>query len=396
LLSGGHAYSESALRKFRSNHREFMRRAVIDTVRIANEMGLIDPRDLALDSMRLRADVSTKSLRTLARSRKRLGELAKVDLARLDEAGQRKHAAQVQKHQEAVARCEAEGVASFRTTSDLAALMKFPNGAAQPGHRVTAAVAGVSQRIIVGVLVGKEPTDLGLLGAGVQEALSCLEAAGVELGSAGAGRPQIAADAGYVAKPDLVFAEQRRSEVDLLVSLPAKAAPVDHEGGEKLFGREHFHVTADQHVLCPAGKQMTPCTQGKQEPDRRRYRATGCPSCPLKPQCTTSPHRRFTIDYDYEQARAAMAERMAQPDATGRYRRRIATAEPPFAALEEDLGYRRASSRHPRTVVAEVLLKVLAHNLSRLIRAGLLRVIYCHLESKPHAVSLLRLYRRPP
>jgi hypothetical protein len=41
------------------------------------------------------------------------------------------------------------------------------------------------------------------------------------------------------------------------------------------------------------------------------------------------------------------------------------------------MGFRRASSRHEGTVVAEVLLKVLAHNISRLLSArGLSRVYW--------------------
>jgi hypothetical protein len=40
------------------------------------------------------------------------------------------------------------------------------------------------------------------------------------------------------------------------------------------------------------------------------------------------------------------------------------------------MGYRRASSRREGTVVAEVLLKVLAHNISRLLAARRLSRVY--------------------
>jgi hypothetical protein len=38
----------------------------------------------------------------------------------------------------------------------------------------------------------------------------------------------------------------------------------------------------------------------------------------------------------------------------------MATIEPVFSHIEDVMAYRRASSRHPTTIVAEVLMKVLA------------------------------------
>jgi len=72
-----------------------------------------------------------------------------------------------------------------------------------------------------------------------------------------------------------------------------------------------------------------------------------------------------------------MLVRMAQPDAQARYARRMATVEPVFASVEHDMGFRRSCSRHPRTIGAEVLLKLLAHNISRLLaRTRLFCVAY--------------------
>jgi hypothetical protein len=45
------------------------------------------------------------------------------------------------------------------------------------------------------------------------------------------------------------------------------------------------------------------------------------------------------------------------------------TIEPVFSFLEHTMRFRRASSRRKQTVVSEVLLKLLAYNIDRLIRA---------------------------
>ena len=72
---------------------------------------------------------------------------------------------------------------------------------------------------------------------------------------------------------------------------------------------------------------------------------------------------------NFDEARRLMRERLAAPGAKARYNQRIATIEPVFAHLESTMKYRRTTTRHERGVIAEVLLKLLAHNVSRLINA---------------------------
>jgi hypothetical protein len=78
--------SATGLRTFRREHEDFFADANRQLVRKAVEAELIDPSDLATDSVRVRAEASTKSIRTVARSEARLGELQAVDVAKLDKA----------------------------------------------------------------------------------------------------------------------------------------------------------------------------------------------------------------------------------------------------------------------------------------------------------------------
>lgn len=113
-LSGGHAFGETVVHDFRRKNRAFFQRAVQQRLAIALERGLVDPSPFAIDSVRLRAEASTKSTRTSSRSEKRLEERAAADVTQLSEAAQAAHAEKVAKHTAAGERCEAEG----RTSHD--------------------------------------------------------------------------------------------------------------------------------------------------------------------------------------------------------------------------------------------------------------------------------------
>lgn len=354
LLSGGHAISSQTLNRFRQKNGELFRQAIEASVAMAFNEGLLKTDELAVDSVRLRAEASFKSVRTLERSKQRLEELTKQkeqaspdEVARIEE--------KIAKYQAAVARCEGEKRTNFVVTNKLAGLMKFPNAGGVPGHRVTVTAAGVKERLAVSVLIDGGTQDQGKLGPSLQQARELFERIGAT------GPLQAAADAGYWTTPDLKFARANRDWVDVLI---AEASTAD--AGGKFFTRFDFSIDAEWNATCPAGRLMR--KQGR-PPHRLKYIGVGCDNCALKPKCTESTARMFTVRPDFEVIRDAMRLRLAQPDAHARYQERMATVEPVFSNIEDVMGFRRVSSRHSATVVAEILLKVLAHNISRLLSA---------------------------
>ena len=365
LLSGGHPISRSTLNEFRLRHGALFADCIEQTVSMARAEGLLPLDDLAADSMRLRAHASTKAVRTLTRSKRRLTELAAVDENALSEAEREKHRAKVAKHAKAVAECEQRRRTSVVTTNPSAALMKFPDGAGLPGHRISAMAAGVKTRFLVAVLVTADTNDYGLLESVVAEAEKTLARAGVP----GDAKLQIAADAGYSAQSDLAFAERVRDRIDLLVDgvrEPDRRSP--------FFGRERFVIHDDGSATCPAGRPMK--GPARHDHGRALWTGVGCDDCSLKPQCTDGRYRSLSANLELDRLRAAMQARLDAPGGLERYHRRIATVEPTFSNLESVMGYRRASSRREGTVVAEVLLKVLAHNISRLLAARRLSCVH--------------------
>jgi transposase len=364
LLARGGQHSGATLRRFRKDHGVLFAAAIEQTVAIALADGLIDERDLSADSVRLRAHASTKAVRTKKRSLERLRELASVVLDELNAEQRSTHEAKVRKHEQALAQCAERGAASVVLTSPSAALMKFPSGAGLPGHRATVVASGQTSRFVVGVLVDAATNDYGKLESAVQAARGVLERAGLPPGA----RLQIAADAGYWSEADLVFAAKNRADVDVLIADPRADSATEPK---KFYSRHRFTIRADGTAVCPAGTVM----QGPYEDvasGRTIWRGVGCDTCPQRAACTDGRYRTLTASTAAE----AMRSRLHAPGGRERYNRRIATVEPVFSTIEDAMSYRRVSTRHSGAVHAEILLKILAYNIARLIQARRLRAVY--------------------
>ena len=385
LLSGGYVIKETTLRTFRREHEDFFAHALQQTIQMAQEAGLIDPDALAVDSMRLRADAAMASIRTQKRSRTRLTELEKVDPETLDEEAQTRHAEKVTKHEAAVKRCEEEGCTSFSATTPSAAWMKFPSGATLPGHRITATACCSDLRLVVSLLVDASPNDYGLLGPAVNQARTNLVKAGLPESCA----LEVAADAGYDSKEDLAFGDAQADWLRLFVALREKEGATK----SKTLSPDAFEIHDDGSATCPAGRAMAGPTRMKD--GRHQWRGVDCGTCPLKPSCTRTSRRTLTRDVATYRRRQRMRARLTTPEGKARYAKRMATIEPVFSILEDVMGYRRASSRLTNTVHAEILLKVLTYNLTRLEKAGAVVPVCVSFAATPRGFRLLAIWLPP-
>lgn len=361
LVAGGHAISAGRLRAFRRVHAALFADCIEQTVRLACERGLLREQELAVDSMRLRADAARAQVRTLEHAQKRLRELEATDPATLSPVEQQVRLDKLARHRDTVQQCLQSGRTNLVSTTPSAALIKFPTGASAPGHRITVVAAGVSQRLVVAVLVDADANDYGKLAPALQQACAVMRRAGLPPDRL----LQAAADAGYNSEGDLRFASRNRDWLDLLV--PMETAPHADSMTKGYFDRERFELQPNGQRCCPAGTLMRgPIRNGD---GRLQFRGVGCVDCPLKAQCTPHQRRVLTVAPGVERERRLMGERMVLPDAHARYQQRMATVEPVFSSLQDTMGYRRASTRQTEAVVAEILLKVLAYNICRLAAA---------------------------
>jgi len=368
FLAGGHVISSATLRRFRNQNADFFAHAIQQTITIATERGLLKLDEGAVDSVRLHAHASRSAIRTVKRSKARLAELEAADISSLSAEEIEHHKRKLNKHRDALTQCEQRGRTNIITTNPSAGLLKFPDGASAPGHRVTVTAFGVSERIVASVLIDADGADQGKLQEAIDQMESDLQAAGVDT----KGSVQVAADAGYSASTDLTYAMKRRGEVDLLVALP-KYTRYNPKKGHGVFSQDHFDFTT-KSATCPAGKAMDgPESDG---PESIRFHGVGCSECPLKPKCTKSKKKTLVIRPHIVEARRAMQERMSEPGAVQRYNKRIATVEPVFSIIEHVMKYRRVGTRHTEGARAEILLKILAYNISRLNTARKLACYY--------------------
>lgn len=368
-LAGGHTPSSPTLKRFRRKGGELFAVANERVLSLAHERGLLDTSELAVDSLRLRADASTSAVRTVRRSKRRLAELQAVDTSGLTEEEQARHTAKLAKHEGALQALADQDRTNLVLSAPGAGLLKFPNGASAPGYRVTAMAAGRRRRFILHVFLTADNCDYGHLERaviGTRELLDRIEARPDQL--------LITADPGYHSEADLKFARDNRHWADVLIregSTTRRSA----SGKPGYFSREDFDFRSDNTVICPAGRTMIGPRLYKGE--ELWWRGDDCASCPLKPRCTKSKDDRVvTLRPEFEVARAEMRARMAQPDAAAMYGGRMAIVEPVFASLEDAFRFQRASSRDLVTVQAEVILKVLAHNIGRLLHACTLRAVW--------------------
>jgi transposase len=359
-LSGGWALSSATLRRFRQMNGALFSGAIEQTVERALAADLLKPDELATDSVRLRAHAGTKQARSVKRSTERLAQLAAVDVAKLNEADRRAHDEKVAKHTDALKICKEEDRTNVVLTSPSAGLLKFPTGASGPGHRVTVVAGGKNARVAVAVLIDADGTDYGKLGPAMTEARRVLLDAGLREDA----RIRVRADAGYWSKDDLKFAADNESWLDALIAEGSCSSKSRPDKEPRFFGRERFKVLEDKSARCPADRPMR--GPFPQKDGTTMWRAEGCADCVLQPKCTPGTQRILTVDFEGDALRAKMRERMSRDDAPKLYGERIATIEPVFSFIEDSMAFRRVSSRLPQTVRAEILLKVLAHNIARL------------------------------
>lgn len=394
LLSGGVLISASALASFRRESGTLFESAFNQTIAMGVAERFVEPQDLAIDGMRLRAHASTKAVRTRERSQRRLVDLAKKNVEALTGDERQIHDEKVAKHEEAVRLCDERGVTSVCLTNEMASLMKFPSGGSAPGHRIVAAVSGQHERLAVGLLINASPTDYGQLEGAVADTRARLEGAGVPKGT----KLRIATDCGFLGEDDQKFIVAQREVVDIVVPPPVEG--VRKNGDVEMFMRSDFTRT-DDGVVCPAGTPMRPPTDRSKR--RQSWTGEGCDNCPLKLRCTKGKIRKFEIDLDREIIHKAIIERYEAPGAREFYKRRMATVEPVFSVLETEMMFVRASSRLQETVRAEGFLKFAAYNVGRLIQLVTERECAAapepktkrrHWRNKPTAVCTAKL-RRP-
>jgi len=142
------------------------------------------------------------------------------------------------------------------------------------------------------------------------------------------------------------------------------------------FDKAAFVYDSEQDCYwCPSGQKLSFArhsheTRGGQQVDRKRYQAeaSACAGCALRSRCVQAKAKPRQVSSDqYDAQRARLAERMAQPEAQVKYKRRKEVAERPFAMIKQHFGARRFLLRGLEHVRTEWRWLATAFNLQRLM-----------------------------
>lgn len=222
-------------------------------------------------------------------------------------------------------------------------------GSGVVGYNVQVAVETENHLIIAHNVTnsGSDRAQLANMGKQAKEVL------GVE-------KLEAVADRGYFNSPEILACH----EAGITVTLPKPMTSGAKSEGR--FGKQDFVYLLDEDVYrCPAGERLTYRYSNEEDGKTlRRCWTTACQTCPLKAQCTTGPERRVTR-WDHEHVLDAVQQRLdANPNAM---RQRRETVEHPFGTIKARMGATHFLMKTLPKVAAEMALRVLAHNLTRVM-----------------------------
>jgi len=324
-----------SIAEFRRMHREAVKQAGAELVRLARETGLVRGEWVAIDGSKFRAVSRAQRVKEREAVERYLAEMEAADAQDevvIDHSAMPAALAKLGQDPEPEARF-------MRTTEGK-----------RPAYNVQVAV-DAENGIIVAQEVTTETNDTRSL-------LPMAEAAQQAVGTPE--KLHVVADAGYSNGEQAAGCEARGIEPHV----PAHRS-VNNQGDGKQFDRSEFHYdeTSDTRV-CPAGERLR-----RQQVNRGGRQlvyvgeAAVCGACRLRSGCTTAARRRVTR-HRYDDA----LRRMQQRATAEAMRLRRCVVERVFAMLKYgSFGHPRFLLRGRSGAQTEISLATLAYNLKRML-----------------------------
>jgi transposase len=325
-----------SIAEFRRMHREAVKEAGAELVRLARAVGLVRGEWVAIDGSKFRAVSSAAQVKEREAVQRYLDEMEAADAQEDVLIDHSAVPAALEKLKQ-----DAEPEARFMRTTE----------GKRPAYNVQTAV-DAECGIVVAQEVTTEATDNRSL-------LPMAEAAKQAVGD-----PEwlhVVADAGYSNGEQAAGCEARGIEPHV----PANRG-VNSQADGTLFDRSEFHYDETSDTMrCPAGQ---PLRRQQVQPPRRQVVYVGeaavCGACPLRARCTTA-RRRVVKRHLYEDA----LQRMQQRATAEAMRLRRCLAERPFAELKYRIfGHPRFLLRGRSGAQTEISLATMAYNLKRMMR----------------------------
>jgi len=310
-------------------------------VALCIEQGLVEGKEVAVDSTLIPANASLSSLRSLPTGQ-----------------GVREHLAEVRERNKVSEKPEKLKVSNeeFRSRTDedarLAQKPGTPRGMYYKGTHVTDGANGII------LAAGCELADT----ADTEAAKPVLEHSQRTLQEHDLALGTVVADAGY-------DGAQFQAAVEALGATPLTNYKEDSTQKAEGFKKADFHYDAEADCyLCPAGKRLRRKRMGEGEVS---YRANprDCAVCAHRAPCAGHNKARQITRSCYEESRQRNIARCHTEEGRAALRRRRHIVEPPFGHMKTYGGLGRINCRGKLKAAVKVVLAAVAWNLIKLVGA---------------------------
>jgi transposase len=370
-LTGRLVPDHKTIADFRKDNGKAIRQVCARFVDLCRQMGLLATASVAIDGSKFKAVNNRDRNFTrgkVERRRAQIEESVARYLSQLDTADRheptealatktehlKEKLAKLKEEMAKLAIIEAQMLAApdqqvSLTDPDSRSMATSGRGSGVVGYNVQVAVDTRHHLIVVHdvINVGNDRAQLARM---AKEAKATLER----------DRLDVVADRGYFDSEEILACE----EAGITVTLPKPMTSGAKAEGR--FGKQDFvYVAGDDVYLCPAGERLAYRFTSEEAGKRmRRYWATTCLTCPLKPKCTTGRERRVPR-WEHEHVLETVQRRLDEhPE---RMRQRRETVEHPFGTIKARMGATHFLTKTLPKVATEMALSVLAYNLTRVM-----------------------------
>jgi len=369
---------------FRRQKRHLLRWVFKKTVLLARQMGMARLGLVALDSVKLAANVNSRKKMTAAELSEELRKLdAYLAEARATDRKEDSQYGASQRGDELPAEISDAQQRKEKLERALAALREQQAAAKrEPPQNVSPVdpearwvkkqdkfirgysaqvAADLEQQVIVAVRAAAQPTDSEQLNPMLRQIEKTV----------GQAPDRLVADSAYYT--DDAVLEAAKSETDCVVPDSETAAELNNpkRGGSEVAAYHSNRFKYDEakdEFTCPQGKLLKFWRSGNRRDPRKVYRCWDCETCPVRASCTKDAcgFRSIKVRPDHAEVRK-IREKFKTDAARAVYRRRR-IIEGIFGRWQHNWGIRRLRLRGRAGFSAELHLLAIAHNLTKLFK----------------------------
>lgn len=368
---------------FRSKNRPELKDLFQQVVNICKRLGMISLGHIAIDGSKFKANASDRRTLDQERIEKEINRLLEQSemtdrqedqLFGSDSDGQevpariRKQKQRLKQLERIKEQLERSGKKKINESDPDAVFMKASKGLTTAYNAQIA--ADEANQIIVASDVCNDPSD-------TEQLIPIVEKTQASVGKI----DQLSADSGYSSGENLrkVAAKQ----IDAYIpdaNYQGMARNKQEAPGENYFPRSRFIRDEEKDCfICPAGKALpfSHIQKGKNKEPLRMYRCQSAPDCPIRNQCTKSPHGRSITINAYDKELSVMRSKLDSVYGKRIYSKRQMIAEPVFGHIKEVMGFRKFNLRGLKKVQGEFLIICMAHNIRKIANALKQRKGFC-------------------